>query len=335
MSSRELLPTCTFDSWQVTALRDSLLAELANDEVSTALEMFFYAVTLSGWEEIRRPVIRWKQSLRDRKVVIYLGTDHGITDPGAMELMQRDGIEIQLMNKYRGVFHPKLIWLKGDSRNFVWVCSNNLTKDGLLNNVEFAVLLRFRRAPSGLKKWVRAVASGSSSITTELRESYKEEREKFEGKRAAAKTTTFTWSRKREPRDRPRHVIAGRGDFILEIMPQETRGGTQVQFPKEAVREFLGITRVGEHKTVILQRKGTIDSRELIVTVFANNTVRLSINELEYRDRPCVIVFHKKKGDKIVFEIIPENIFPTRYRDLLALCKRQTRSGSRRWTIVR
>jgi len=69
------------------------------------------------------------------------------------------------------------------------------------------------------------------------------------------------------------------------------------------------------------------------MTVFSNNTVRLSINELDYRDRPCVIVFHKGKNDVIVFDIVQESIFPTRYRKLIGMCKNQTREGSRRWVI--
>ena len=179
---RTVLPTCAFDSWQVTALRDSLLAELANDKVSDALQMFFYAVTQSGWKEIRRSVMRWKRSKPHRTVVVYVGTDHAITDPRAMELMQQDEIEIRLMDTYRGVFHPKLIWLKGNTNNLIWVCSNNLTKDGLLHNIEFAALVKFRKAPSGLTHWVAAVSSGSSKLTAELFGSYKEERERLEKK---------------------------------------------------------------------------------------------------------------------------------------------------------
>ena len=316
-------------------MRDSLVTELARDSVADTLEMFFYAITLSGWSEVRKPVLQWKQSKPHRAVIVYVGTDHAITDPKALELMQQDDIDIRIMDRYRGVFHPKLIWLKGKTHSLAWVCSNNLTKDGLLHNVEFAIVIKFRKPPSGLSRWASAVASGSSKLSAELFDSYKTERENFENKRAAAKATTFTWSRKREPKTKPGVAVVGKGDLIIEVMPQETRGGTQVQFPKEAVREFLGIHRVGEQKSITLQRKKTEGTRQLLVTVFGNNTVRLSIQDLEYRDRPCVIVFHKKTGDHLIFEIVPESIFPTLYRKLLALCKRQTRAGSRRWTIIR
>lgn len=75
--------------------------------------------------------------------------------------------------------------------------------------------------------------------------------------------------------------------------------------------------------------------RELTMTLFSNRTVRLVINELEYRDRPCVVLFHRTGSDRYLFEIIPESIFPTRYRSLLALCDRQTHPKSRRWGIVK
>ena len=328
-----ILPTCTFDSWTVTSLRDSLLTELSADTGSDALQMYFYAITKSGWNEIRKPVLRWAGAKNGRSVTVYVGTDHAITDPTAMEVMQKEAIDVRLMESYRGVFHPKVVWLKGSGKNMVWVGSNNLTKDGLLNNIEFAVLVKSRHVPVELVHWAAAVASGSTELNDSHLRSYKEERDKFEIKRAAAKATTFTWSRKHEPKHAPT-VPVSKGDLIVEIMPEETRGGTQVQLPKEAVKEFFGIDQVGDHIEIALQRKGTRERRKLVITVFKNNTVRLSINELEYRDRPCVITFRKLKGGLIVFEIVPENIFPTRYRTLISQCNRQTRAGSRRWTII-
>src|SRR5271155_3795997 len=103
-----ILPTCAFDSWTVTSLRDSLVTELKRDATSDTLQLFFYAITTSGWHEIRKPVLRWAGLTNDRSVTAYVGTDHGITDPTAMELMQQAGINVRLMQSYRGVFHPKV-----------------------------------------------------------------------------------------------------------------------------------------------------------------------------------------------------------------------------------
>jgi len=327
-----VLPTGTFESWTVTSLRESLIAELASDRSSTTLRMFFYAVTSTGWSEIRRPVLKWMRSRTSRSVTAYVGTDHAMTDPAAIESMKQARVNVRLMRTYRGVFHPKVVWLTGDRKNVVWVGSNNLTKDGLLYNIEFAVLIRSREIPPELNHWAEAVAAGSNEATDELLDSYKKERERFERNRAVARSTTFTWSRKKEP-EKTRQAILRKGDLIVEIMPEETRGGTQIQFPREAAKEFLGLEKVGDQTIINLHRIGTAESRQLIVTVFKNNTVRLSINELEYRDRPCVIIFRKTRRDGIAFEIVPENIFPTRYRTLIAMCTRQTRAGSRRWII--
>jgi hypothetical protein len=237
------------------------------------------------------------------------------------------------MNSYSGVFHPKVIWMSGGNKNLVWVGSNNLTRAGLLNNIEFAVLIKSRAVPAELSQWVESVAAGSSEVTDELLASYKIEREEFERNRAAAKATTFTWSRRGEPISATKST-AKRGDLIVEIMPEETRGGNQIQFPKKAVESFFGLKKPGDQTTISLQRKGSKEVRKLVITVFKNNTVRLSVNELEYRDRPCVIVFHKAKAGRIVFEIVSESIFPTRYRNFITVCTRQTRQGSRRWNIL-
>jgi hypothetical protein len=47
------LPTATFGSWNVTKFRDSLVANLNQDSTGTTLQLFFYAVTPSGWYELK------------------------------------------------------------------------------------------------------------------------------------------------------------------------------------------------------------------------------------------------------------------------------------------
>lgn len=328
----QTLPTGSFDTWNITALRDSLASELAKDKLSSSLAMFFYAVTTSGWSEIRKPVERWMRGKAARSVVAYVGTDHALTDPAAITLMIRSGLDVRLMKTYRGVFHPKVIWLTGGPQNCVWAGSNNLTRDGLLHNIEFAVLIKARKALPQLAQWAKEVASSSVPASDELLSSYKAEREKFQQKQASANSTTFTWSKKKEP-EKSKNTPVGKGDLIVEIMPEETRGGNQIQLPKQAAREFFSLAEIGDQREIKLFRLGSSDVRPLIITVFSNNTIRVSINELEYGDRPCVIIFRKKSDEEISFEIVPENIYPSRYRSLLKLCTRQTRAGSRRWII--
>ena len=328
----QTLPTGSFDAWEVTKLRDSISAELMNDASSRHLAMFFYAITSSGWNEIRKPVESWMRAAKARTSVAYVGTDHALTDPAAITLMINAGLEVRLMKTYRGVFHPKVIWLSGGTQDLVWVGSNNLTKDGLLHNIEFAVLIKTRESSSQLVRWAQEVAAGSSLASDELLASYKAERNKFQQKQASSSSVSFTWSKKKEP-ERSGTALTRKGDLIIEIMPEETRGGNQIQLPKEAAREFFGLENVGDQKEIKLVRQDLSESRLLTITVFSNNTIRVSINELEYGDRPCVILFRKMPRGRVSFEIIPESIFPSRYRALLAMCARQTRTGSRRWII--
>lgn len=85
----------------------------------------------------------------------------------------------------------------------------------------------------------------------------------------------------------------------------------------------------------LIERDSPRSVRELTMTVFPNNTVRLVISELEYRDRPCVIVFRRRGPSDYEFEIVRKSIVPGQYRLLIDGCDRRTRTGSRRWGIVR
>ena len=333
------LPTATFGSWNVTKFRDSLVAGLNQDSTGTTLQLFFYAVTPSGWYELKEPVKLWQAANQQRKVTMYVGTDHGLTDPTALDLMRKDGVDVRLMISYSGIFHPKVAWLSSPCSHHIWVGSNNLTKNGLVNNVEFGVMVSSVDAPPALMEWAQQVHTGSTPITDELIKSYRSEKKKIEKSRAAAKAATFVWSRRTEPEGNalPQPQL---GDLILEVMPEETRGGNQIQLPTKAAEQFLGLKSKGQKLSIELKQAGPGPFRELVVGVYKNNTVRLSINELEYDDRPCMIVLRKLQSTKpgatqLEFEIVSQSVFPTRYRDLLAACIKQTRSGSRHWAIVR
>jgi Predicted HKD family nuclease len=335
MAKQSHLPTLVAGHWSVTAFKDSLVNTLMKDRRGTALRMYFYAVTNSGWDQIGPEVLQWKRSVQGRRAVLVVGTDHGITDPSALRRIDGDGVEVRLMRRYHGVFHPKVVWLQGAGHQVIWVGSNNLTRDGLLNNIEFALLARSKTKPRALEKWVQSIESGSELLTEDLLRSYEQERNRFELQRGNARAITFTWSKKVETREssalRPRP-----GSLIVEVMPRETGlDGKQLQLPLAAASSFFGLRRVGATRRVTLQRDQGREPRSLTMTVFRNNTVRLSVNDLEYRDRPCVIVFEKQAGGTIRYEIVSQNVFPKRYADLLALCDKQTRNGSRRWGIVR
>ncbi len=333
-SKSELLPTGAFGSWAVTALRDSVVSRLNQDQQGKSLELYFYAVTLSGWESVRSSIERWRKKDSSRGATIYAGTDHGITDPDALSEMSDAGIDVRLMQTYSGVYHPKVVRLSSPERQLIWVGSNNLTRDGLLNNIEFAVLIEGNDIPPSFLDWTNNVHAGSTPLTDALLDTYRQERTNFEKGRASAKSTTFTWSQKSEPAKSSSKSKPKAGDLIIEVMPEETRGGNQVQLPREAARHLFGLEEVGDQVEIQLRQLGAKAYRRLVISVFSNNTVRISINELEYRDRPCVIIMRRNAPMKFEFEIVSESIFPTRYRSLLTSCTNQTRAGSRRWVIA-
>lgn len=329
------LPTLTSARWAITALRDSIKEELRADKQGTELLIFAYAVTLAGWRELRTECVSWIRRNEHRRIVLYVGTDHALTDPEALQDMLTAGIQVRLMRKYRGVFHPKVFWLKAPRLDKVWIGSNNFTREGLRHNVEFASILQTARNPS-LVRWHKEIHDSSEDLTPEYLASYTAERREFSAKRAAA-PGAFTWSKKEEPSEPPaRKAPASSGarrTLVIQVMPKETGAdGKQIQLPKEAAVGFFGLAnRVGASSQIELTPLGTGDSRQLSMKIFQNNTVRLTINELDYRDRPCLLVFRPIGRNRYDFEIVQESIFPSRYRRLLARCGNQTRPSSRKW----
>ena len=327
------LPTWISGKWSIAAFRDSLISTLQADRSGTKLSLYFYAVTSSGWGQLRQSILLWKSCDEKRKVRLFVGTDHGITDPSALRQITEDGVDVRVMLNYNGIFHPKVVWLQGSKWHAVWAGSNNLTRDGLLNNVEFALLARTRKTPSALGQWARAIETASTKLTPRLLDSYEFQRRRFEIKRTRAGAATFTWKRRVQPKIKKKPTPpVGDGSLIMEVMPKETggEGGRQLQLPVRAASEFFGVQGVGSSNTIQLGEKGGSLSRQLTITVFKNNTVRIVISNLEYRDRPCVLVFAKTGNKQFEYEIVPESIFPNRYKSLLALCTNQTRRGSRR-----
>lgn len=341
----DLLPTMQDAAWTVAQFNDSFMALLRTDREAEELRLYFYAVTSAGWRLVRRQARRWLSQARGRRIVAYVGTDHGITDADALNDMQSDGVSVKLLLHYDGVYHPKVVWFVGGTGGgTVLVGSNNLSLDGLLYNVEFATLTRLNAADGNLTAWHDAVDGCSVDLTADLLDSYRREREGFGSKRATAGVAaTFTWSRRTGARrrgPRPRGPARGlgaarRGDLVLEIMDRETgTGGSQIQIPMDAAQPFFGLpNRGGASIQVQLRNTATGEDRTLTMTRYANHTTRLVIHELDYRDRPCVIVFRRTAPTRFTFEIVRESLEPGRYRALIGQCNPPTRSGSRRWAV--
>ena len=331
----EHLPTWVSGKWSIAAFRDSLISNLQTDRSCTTLCMYFYAVTRSGWDQLRRTVLEWQSCNKKRTVLLFVGTDHGITDPSALTRISADGVDVRLMREYNGVFHPKVVWLQGSKSHAIWVGSNNLTRDGLMNNVEFALIARTRERPLALNRWAQAIEAASTKLTPELLRSYETQRRQFENKRARTGTATFTWKGRVAKKKKKTAPAMEDGSLIIEVMQRETGGGRrQLQLPVKAASEFFGVTGVGSSDTIALREKNGSLIQQLTITVFDNSTVRIVISNLEYRDRPCVLVFRKIGDKRFEYEIVSESVSPNRYKSLLALCTNQTRRGSRRWVIT-
>ena len=213
MTSQQHLPTWSSEECTVVAFRDSLIETLRHDQSSTTLSMYFYAVTKSGWSIVRNAILNWMKRDKARTTLLYVGTDHGITDPTALEQIHEDGIEVRFMLKYNGVFHPKLVWLQGNKRHIAWVASNNLTRDGLLNNVEFALQITTSKTPSELEEWSNMVDEASKPLSPELLVSYEKQRREFEKRRAIAQLATFTWKERIDSDSRKSKIELREGSF--------------------------------------------------------------------------------------------------------------------------
>jgi len=341
----QILPTLSSPTWSITSFRDSLSEVLPNDTGGTHLRMLFYAATLRGWNGIRQPVEKWL-SQKGRTCTAYIGTDHGITDPDALVEMQK-AVSVRLLIEYKGIYHPKVVWCEGADHT-LWIGSNNLTEGGLRQNIECAVFLRSPEIPQSFADWFKAIEIASVPFDPSLVSSYRDERDEFTKSHGTG--GAFTWSKRREPPKPPSPPPSGpktnankndddrepSGRLVVQVMPRETGpGGKQLQFPIRSVARFFGLSpSIGASATVRLRSLATGDTKRLTMTVYGNSTVRLSISELDYSDRPCVIVFSRAGAGTYEFEIVQRAVSPDRYKRLIAACNSPTRTGSRRWVIT-
>ena len=332
------LPTIVTPGLQIADFRDSLTGTLAADSQGKTLVLFFYAVTTRGWKLLRDKLLTWRLAQPGRSIEAYVGTDHGITQPEALRQMLADKVKLLFPDNYSGVFHPKVVWLASDVNQVLWIASNNLTQDGLSKNVEFACTFAAEVLPAGFKAWADAIAASSSPWTKSAIDGYEAERQKYGAKQA--RIGTFTWSRRTKPKLPPAPPAppvppTPKSVLVLEVMPLETGGdGRQVQIPLGVASSYFGLNPKVGSKSVKLCLADTNQYRSLTMTQFANKTARLVINELDYNDRPCLVVFVPKASASYEFEIVAQAIEPARYAQLYAKCVNRTRAGSKRWGFL-
>lgn len=328
-------------AWAVTDFLAAAEQVCAADKQSRQLRLYFYAATESGWKRLRKSILSWCKARDGRAVTAYIGTDHALTDVAAIEAMHNEGIDVRLMRHYTGIFHPKVIWFIGKAGSTILAGSNNLTEDGLRNNIEFATVTTLAHVDVNLQTWHDEIHKASELVTAALIKSYAKEKEKYRLRRATSGLGgDFTWSKRTSgasaKRSNAKAPAAGGAEgsrLILEVMPRETsEEGRQVQIPLDAARKFFGLRKtVRSSINLDLNNVDTQESRRLVFTLNRNATARLSIRELEYGSRPCVLIFTKQGSRKFDFELVRRAIDPSRYDVLIAECKQAP--PARRWKL--
>lgn len=328
------LPTVSMGAIVLNNLLDSLRHKLGSDERGHTLVLYHYAPSVGGWRLVEEAISDWLAASTTRSVEAFVGTDHGLTDPLALEEMSAAGVSVSLLTDYSGIYHPKVFLLHTDEGITIWIGSNNLTAAGLSKNIELAFVADAPSVPASIATWDSEIRAASQPLSTELLNSYRSEREKYKKKKAATGISDFLWSRRSKTGATGSSSIpAPTGSLVIEIMPKETgAGGKQIQPPLAVVSSFFGLT--SQSKVINASLLGSGSSKQLTLTKMQNHTARLVINELDYGDRPCFMVFQKAGPNTFEYEIVSQSVQPARYAKLKSAAVNQSRIGSRRWAII-
>lgn len=323
----ELLPTISSPTGRLVSFYESLIEGLAQDSSGESIRMFYYAVTHGGWLEVRKSILEWKQT-RGKPVFAYIGTDHALTDPDALQAMMDDGIEVRIMRRYSGAYHPKVVWISGRQSQRLWVGSNNLTSQGLRDNIEFAVQIVAEGTQPLLDAWFDGVHKGSDLLDDNLLKSYTVEREKYSQKKASIGKFKWTGRSKLPPHREEPAPPPIPNTLYIEVLT-ETGGGCEVQFPVQSLARYLGISP-GDQRELRFEFPDTGDVVERQMSHNDNNTHRVYFGSLRGVQRPALLVITRIGLDQYRCRILTGND----YNDLInEKCTERTSSVSRRWGI--
>ena len=323
---------------------DNIKAGLENDTTSTEFVIVTYALTLDGWILLKDSIQSWRKRRTGRRVIAFVGTDHGISTPEALEQILHDCDKAYHVSAAPSCFHPKIFLLRGPSGMKLWSGSNNFTKAGLSKNMEFGTQVDLPVSHRELKQWLDQIQSVSTELDQALIEIYKKARKAWA--KSMGSSESFHWTPRHSTSPAASDVVEESvyfsevghraGDLILQVTPRETGGGgNQIQFPIDAVRNyFRNSARLGARFRGDFRIIGSLSWDSRVPMVYDNDTIRITIPELSISDRPCLIAFRKLAVGEFEYEIIRENSTPIRYRDLLGLCNKQTNRYSRKWGIV-
>ncbi len=317
-------PTIKSPAWSCRDFLDSVIKEFKTTNERSEVRMYFYGATRSGWNEIRQHARNWIKAKKGRTISAYIGTDHALTEPEALSAMSADGVSVHLLTCYSGVFHPKLIVFSGARNHTLLSGSNNLTLSGLSSNIEFATIVEIEATSEHFANWESAIQKSSDPLSETLLKDYTRQRNQRQKKLQEIDLPwQFTWRKRKKSSIRlgaaiqpalPIEIQAG--CLLYEVMPKETGlMGSQIQILKDvAIKYFKLPNKVGSSVEIILKSIVTGEERQLTMTYNRNTTMRLSIHEASYTERPCFLIFRHVSLNLFEFAVVSEALDPTHFQ---------------------
>ena len=289
--------------------------------------------------------------------------DHGSDENALRYLKDRfPGARIRVfhvpINRY--TFHPKLYIFSNKDKTLIIIGSNNLTLGGLAVNSEVYVKLTLDNKAdihtiNGVKKiWgsyskpTKPFKQGNLRKISEkfLLKYAKERKSKRKMKQSMVKSEINdlfpaieipTPEVKRPPIKRSKKSIKrkkaatdGGRLLLMEVLRETGTAGMQVQIPKKASQNFFR-ARSDEHQTIRVQFQSQ-ESRPAVICHFPNNTHRINFPEIADLERPLLMEIIKQKEDSYEIRIIRAG---RKFNRLILKCTNQTRTGSKRWVILK
>lgn len=250
-------------------------------------------------------------------------------------------------------FHPKIFIFSNINESLIFVGSNNATGGGLFCNTECCVKIQIENGkdkdihdkinqiwesysnpkspfhPKSLKVINEKFLTSCSKMDRKNIREKKFDKKIFSSLFPEVKILALPVDSLPLDKKGKRKAAAKGNAMLMEIMKKETGGGgTQVQFPREAIEDYFGFPTQG-HQTIELRFKGK-EARPAVFSHFSNNTHRVSLQEITGLKRPLIIKF-SREGENIYSA---ELIIGRAYSHAIKKCNRQTRKDARRWTII-
>lgn len=298
----------------------------------------------------------------------FVGIDLGGTTVEALTYLSElpnSTIKIVKSNQDSVVFHPKIYEFSGAAGSLTVVGSSNMTMGGLLSNVEASLVLvgdpsedlpcdgLFAQldGPPFTPAHVRLVTARVLDELAPVLDGYtrrapdtRKDRATGEDElrpdlvfpkpgRPPAKTTSASGRRPAGARDGAglAQPSRARESLIVELW-DETRGGTQVQLPKQAFEDFFGADGESVVWVTIRHERETYRIR---LQAFSNSTFRISLPFLPLgRQSPRRAVLRFDRIGQDTYTCSVAYLGQREYRRWLSACDRQTTAVSKKWTVL-